>query len=240
MPNVALNKEIEEPHLNTSVITNGQITGYTGGKGYCYFSWPGNVTIDLGSMYLLKCIRFLLWDGLGFRGNRRDPRQYLYRLLISEDHKTWTVLFSTEVQGYNGWHVFRMPNGEFARYIRIHGMWNSANQWFHVVEVQAFDNEPDLIDAEIMLEKIISKGYKPLEVDEHFPIQRSFQNLINQLEQVIKDNPVVINPTPFQDVIQKLSIQVRDVAAIEANLESIKRNITKPVQDELEKASLIG
>ena len=103
MANVALNKEIEEPYPNSSVCTNGELTGYTGHRGFCHFPWPGYLTVDLGSVFTLKCIRFLLWDGLGSGQGRRDPRQYLYRLLISEDHKIWTVLFSTENQGYNGW-----------------------------------------------------------------------------------------------------------------------------------------
>jgi len=221
MANLALNKEIEEAHTNSSVTTDGNVIGYTGNRGYCHFPWPGNFTLDLGKVHTIKCIRFLLWDDLGSSQGRRDPRQYLYRLLISEDHKTWTVLFVTEDQGYNGWQVFQIPNGQSARFIRIHGLCNTVNRMFHVVEIQAFDSEPESLDAEIVLEKVISEVDQPFEFDERLPIQRSFQILINQLEQVIKDSPVV-NPAPFQDVIQKLRIQVRDVAAIETNLESIK------------------
>lgn len=239
MANLALNKEIEEAYTNSSVTTNGNITGYTGNRGYCYFPWPGNFTLDLGSIYTLKYIRFLLWDGLGIGQGRRDPRQYLYRLLISEDHKKWSVLFSTDDKGYNGWQVFRIPDGQSARFVRIHGLWNTANRLFHIIEIQAFDSEPDLLDAKIVLEKVISDKEQPIEIDDHLPIQRSFQVLINQLEQVITENPVV-NPAPFQDVIQKLRIQVRDVATIETNLESIKRHITQPVQEQMEKASAIG
>lgn len=239
MGNIALNKEIVEAHQNSTVCTNGHITGYTGNSGFCHFPWPDNLTLDLGSVYTLKCIRFLLWDGLGSTQGRRDPRRYWYRLLISEDNKIWTVLFSTYDQGYNGWQSFRIPNGKSARYIRIHGMANSANPEFHVIELQAFDTEPDQIDADIVLDKIIIESENQFEVDEHLPIQRSFQLLINQLENVIEQN-TVINPAPFQEIIQKLRLQIKDVVGIEQNLESIKRNITQPVQDELEKASSIG
>jgi hypothetical protein len=239
MGNLALNKEIEEAYPNSAAATNGIITGYTGNKGFCQFWWPGNFTLDLGKVYSIKCIRFLLWDGLGTSQARRDPRQYLYRLLTSEDHKTWNVLFVTEGQGYNGWQVFQIPNGRPMRFIRIHGLHNTKNPMFHVVEIQAFNSEADPIDTEIMLEKVISEENRPIEIDERLPIQKSFQIIINQLEQVINEYDV-FNSEPFQDVIQKLKIQVRDVAAIESNLESIKRHITQPVQEQLEKASSIG
>lgn len=239
MLNLALNKNVEEAYENSEVVTNGEILGYTGKQGYCHFPWPGTLTVDLGENHPMKCIRFLLWDGLGLGSGRRDRRQYHYRILTSLDHKTWTVLYSTEEQGYNGWQVFHIPEGIPARFIRIHGLCNSANRMFHVVELQAFAEEPERLDADIVLERAIGSNDNPAEIDESLPIQRSFQLLIGQLERVIEENPVV-NPVPFQDVMQKLKFQVRDVAALETNIESIKRHITDPVQRELEKASIIG
>lgn len=239
MFNVAFGKSTVENYKNSSVITNGQITGYTGGTGYCQFRWPANLTVDLETIYNLNCIRFLLWDGLGAGEGQRDPRTYKYRLLTSVDRKTWHVLYSSDDQGFNGWQVFRIPAGVEAQFIRIHGLWNSANPMFHVVELQAYEQEPESLNAEIILEKVITTQETPVEINEHLPIHQNFQYLITRLEKIVHENPV-LNPEPIQEIIHNLSLQVRDIAAIENSLESIKRHITEPVQRELEKASELG
>src|SRR3989339_1861781 len=109
MPNIALNKSFEEPINNASEATNGIVSGYTGVKGFAFFSWPGTMTIDLGEIKKIYCIRFLLWDGLGKGGSKRDPRIYKYRLLTSTNHKIWNVYFDTASNGFNGWQVFTFP-----------------------------------------------------------------------------------------------------------------------------------
>ena len=239
MENIAFAKDVLENHKGASVVTNGQLTGYTGKSGFCQFAWPDFLTVDLDDTYSIKCIRFLLWDGLGINRGHRDPRQYKYRLLVSEDSRNWTVLYSTEDQGFNGWQVFNIPEGINIRFIRVHGLWNSANKWFHVVEIQAFVSDSEPLNAETVTERVIRINESLVEVDEYLPIQRNFQSLIVKLEKVIEENPV-LNPQPIQDIIQKLGVQVRGIAAIENNIESIKKHIKDPVYNELEKASNLG
>ena len=148
--NVAQNKKVEEEKvINSTQVTNGNVSCYTGNDGYAQFIWPGTITIDLEQVYDIKCIRFLLWDGLGQPNPQRDNRIYKYRLLTSIDHHNWTVIFDTSEHGYNGWQVFNLISNIRCRYIRIYGLWNSANQDFHIVEIEAHDNDPPEYGSEI-------------------------------------------------------------------------------------------
>lgn len=241
MPNIALKKRVEEEHYkDAQIVTNGVVTGYTGSKGFCEFQWPNYLTVDLGSSQDIKCIRFLLWDGLGAGNGQRHSRRYRYRLLLSTDHIYWTVVFDTLQAGYNGWQVFHFPNCVNTRYIRIHGLWNSANTSFHVVEIEAYDEEPpDLQQAEIILERTINTENTSTERGDALPLEHNVQILIKKLEQLIDEN-TILNPEPIKTIISQLRTQVKDVSAIERNLEAIRREITDPVRSELEKSAKLG
>ena len=236
MANVAFGKRVEEEHYeNASVVTDGKISGYTGSIGFCEFQWPNYLTIDLEDLHVIKNIRFLLWDGLG-SGGVRHHRNYFYRLLTSKDHKIWEVIFDTMQEGFNGWQMFSFPSGIEARYVRIHGLWNSANSSFHMIELQVHDDDPPEIEAEYTLERTINTDAIHSEDGDALPIEHNAQILIKKLEQLLEEN-TILNPKPIKSVISQLRTQVKDVSAIEKNLESIRREITNPVQKELEKSS---
>ncbi|MCP4612453.1 MAG: discoidin domain-containing protein [Planctomycetes bacterium] len=241
MANIALNKPVEEGHKNASVVTNGHITGYTGNAGFCEFGWPDYLTVDLKGTFSITCIRFLLWDGLGMPGSTRNRRRYKFRLLTSCDHVSWNILYQTEGEGFNGWQVFRIPSGLDIHYIRLHGLFNSAkaNLAFHVVELQAFDKESDPLDAEIVLDKVVTIAESPLEIDDNLPIQQNFKRLISELQR-IRDESSILNPKPIESAIRQLRQQVQDMAAIERSLESIKRHITDPVEQKLRESALLS
>src|SRR6185436_17385990 len=102
--------------------------------------------------YDLSCIRLLLWDGLGEDNNKqRSSRTYKYRLLTSADHQIWKVIYDSSSEGGNGWQEFRFSKPLAARYVRIHGLSNSANASFQVVQVEAYDDQPPDLGAEIVL-----------------------------------------------------------------------------------------
>jgi len=204
MANLAQGKLVEESYKNVGVVTNGKIIGYTGLEGFAEFAWPGFLTVDLGEQKVIKCIRLLLWDGLGTGKGVRDKRQYKYRLLTSKDHKMWSVIYDTLTEGYNGWQVFNFPEGMSLRYIRIHGLWNSANNGFHIVEVEAHDTEPDELQAETILERTIQIANLENEISDALPLQRNFQILIGQLERIIQDY-TILNPKPIRELISQLS-----------------------------------
>jgi hypothetical protein len=240
MSNVALKKSIEEPISNASETTNGITTGYAGMSGFAHFYWPGNLTVDLGDSYKLYCIRFLLWDGLGTnKTGQRDSRIYKYRILTSKDHHSWDVIHDTSGDGYNGWQVFIFQEKIDARYIRINGLWNSANSEFHVVEVEAHDDIPEELEADITLKRLISGEQVTTEIGDGLPLESKVRTLINNLDTLIRSTNV-LNPAPFNDLIAQLRMQVKDIGAIERSIDSIRNEIMNPIRKELATSNKLG
>jgi len=240
MHNLALKCPIEEQIQNASLATDGNVTNYDGNEGYSHFPWPGTLTVDLGHEYSVKVIRFLLWDNLGIMGGFRDPRRYRYRLLTSSDHKVWNVIHDTGLDGYNGWQVFYLGPSLLSRYIRIHGIWNSANILFHVVQIETYENEPPPPNGDIILQRTIRTSDITHEIRDGLPLQRSVTQIINRFEALISEYSEYVKPEIFQSLIQQLRLQVSDIAAIESSLESIRREFLLPVESELRKGARLG
>lgn len=140
MTNVALNKTVLEQNIiNAKCLTNGEYDDYSTSDNYAFFDTPNFITIDLENKYHIYCIRFLLWDGLSKNPNP-DDRKYLYKLLVSKDNENWIQVYDTEENGTSGWQIFDFPKGEIIRYIRIHGIKNSINNHFHIVEIEVHDD----------------------------------------------------------------------------------------------------
>ncbi len=239
--NVALNKKIEEEQVgDSSQATDGKITGYTGRDGFAHFNFPGTLTVDLEKDYDISCIRFLLYDGLGQPNSPRDNRIYKYRLLTSLDHQNWTVIFDNSDYGCNGWQVFNFKDKIKCRYLRIHGLFNSVNQWVHVVEIEAHDNEPPTLSSEIVLQRTITLNELSYEEGEGLPLETKVKSIINQLEGLVRDQGDLLNPEPFNKLTSQLRLQVRDVGAIERSMDSIRREIIDPVKIELKKSKIIS
>ncbi len=239
MLNIAWKKKVEETIANPTAITDGDTVNYSATDGFGEFLWPGTVTVDLEDIYDLLCVRILLWDGLGGKNRQRDVRIYKYRLLTSRDHQTWKVVFDSSNDGGNGWQVFDLQEPLSARYVRVHGLFNSANAMFHVVQIEAFDQIPAPLEDEIVLHRTMSTGILIEEKGDGLPLETRVNTIINNIEAVVGGYEV-LNPKPFRELISKLKVQVRDVAALERGMESIRREIIKPVQAELERSTALG
>lgn len=239
MSNVALGKPVEEAITNPTAATDGKITGYTSLTGFASVTWPYTLTVDLGDSYSVLCIRILLWDGLGEGNRQRATRSYKYRLLTSTDHQVWKVIFDSSNDGSNGWQVFSFPGALSVRYVRIHGMWNSANPEFQIVQVEAHDTAPPELDTEVVLARTILTDSLEIEVGDGLPLQARVGGIINGIERLIEGTRL-LNPQPFQELIAQLRVQVRDVTALERGMDSIRREIISPVHRELEHSAKLG
>jgi hypothetical protein len=239
MPNVALGKPIEEPITNSPAATDGEITGYTDYTGFADSAWPCVLTVNLGDSYDLLCIRILLWDGLGDGSRKRDNRVFKYRLLTSTDHQIWKVIFDSSNDESNGWQVFNFSSSLNTRYVRIHGLSNSANANFQVVQVEAHNSTPSDLEAEIVLQRTIQTESLEEEVGDGLPLQARVGGIINGIERLIEGNEL-LNPKPFRELISQLRVQVRDVSALERGMDSIRREIISPVHQELEHSAKLG
>jgi hypothetical protein len=224
MANVALGKPVEENHTGRELITDGKRTGYSGKQGFCHFYWPGRITVDLRATFSVKCIRVLLWDG--------DSRLYKYRLLISTDHRAWQVVHEAETTGSNGWQVFRFPAGIPVRYVRVHGLHNTSNSKIHIVEIEVHDSEPDKLEKAPKLDRTLDASECELESGDKLPIGANFKLLISELERIQAETQV-LNKDLIKKTVDELKVQLADITAIERDLDSIRRRITMPVEDEL-------
>lgn len=233
MANIALGKKIMEDWKAPNELTNGNYTNYTGKVGFTSSVWPKNLTLDLEDIYYIETIRFLLYD--------KDTRLYKYRILTSEDVTHWSVHYDTDDGGYRGWQEFTFQDKIKARYIRIHCMWNSQNNNFHIVELQVYDKDTEILNLNIANKRIIStkKITSSIEIGTGLPITRMMINLTNSLETILNEHQV-INPKPFKEIINSLRIQVNDIESLENSVDSIRREIIDPVKQELEEGRELG
>lgn len=235
MPNVALGKPVLEPVNKPESVTDGNVIDYTAKAGFTWFDWPGYLTIDMEQAVKLSTIRLLLWDGLGTGSSSRDPRGYRYRLLTSLDSQTWNVLFDSGRETYNGWQVFHLKESILVQYVRIHGLWNSVNPGFHLVQVEAFDEMPPPLNAEVILDREIGPEVIYKEEGNALPLGHSVDAIIRSLENLIGAYSQVVNPKPFHDLITQLRLQVSDIAALERRMGAVRRQLTEPVAAELQR-----
>jgi len=217
---------------NREAATDGLITGYTGGAGFAELIFPGYLTVDLGAAARLTTVRLLLWDGLGDGIGPRDPRGYKYRLLLSADRRTWTVAFDSGGDSYNGWQVFCFKEPIDAQYVRVHGLWNSANAGFHVVQVEAYDDDPPALPTGACLECEIGPEDVTIEETDGLPLEKSIDALVSQLEDVLASTPA-LNPEPFRAIVAQLRLQVSDVSTLERRMGAVRRQLIEPVATEL-------
>jgi hypothetical protein len=230
--NIALGKPVLEKDVgNPDVATNGVVTGYKGSAGsrtFSYFKWPSSLTVDLQKQWIVKCIRFLLWDGMGKAGAPRDTRKYKYRLETSLDGEFYNVVFDTGEDGYNGWQQFLFHNGIETRYIRIYGRHNSRNDGFHVVEIEAYENDtPPKLDAEIVLEKKITISV-PEPIIKGGPLSK-----VSAIVEALRKVQIELGSTKLDTICSDLVNVTGDLEILEKNIESVRRQIIGPVNTEL-------
>ena len=239
MTNVALNKRIEERIKDPNCALDGQVDNYSALNGFAEFQYPGYLTLDLKECIEIVCIRILLWDGLGQGGEQADGRTYKYRLLLSQDHQNWSVICDTGDKGYNGWQVFNFKQKTSVRYLRIHGLHNSANSKFQIVQIEAHDSDPPELNRKASLIKEIKSEFDEGEISDGLPFASKFHNIANSIESLVESNPL-LNPEPFKNLIFQMRQQVHDVEALENSMASIRREITEPVKKELEQSTKLG
>ena len=86
--------------------------------------------------YLLREIRFLLWDG--------ENRFYRYALETSPDGETFVPLVDRSSKGkWRSWQTHRFPPRR-VKVIKVIGSYNSANRGFHAVELEAYCIPPSV------------------------------------------------------------------------------------------------
>lgn len=123
-------------------LIDGNDSNYSGGTGFAMTQWratpPQAFVITLKKAVTLDAIRVLLWD-------RAEERYYRYKLEVCADEKgaEWTMVSdrSGPIEQCKSWQVLRFK-AQTVKQIKLTGTFNSANNGFHVVELQAFNGCP--------------------------------------------------------------------------------------------------
>ena len=118
---------------NGHQIIDGNSTKYDKGFGFGYSHEPYNFVLEFAEVYLISYIQMLLWDG--------DDRFYRYTIDISSDGKKWEQLIDRSKGKWHSWQHIEFPPLK-VKYIRINGLYNSANAAFHIVELEAYPKKP--------------------------------------------------------------------------------------------------
>ena len=102
-----------------------------GGSAWFGAKWPSWLEVDLGKPTAIDSAHvWFYWDG----------RIYQYKLDVSTDGKTWKTVADASKNKTPGTekgvgHGFAPVE---ARYVRLHVLWNSANEAVHVVELKVY------------------------------------------------------------------------------------------------------
>jgi serine/threonine protein kinase len=134
--NVALAKAgatVSGPGVTVEMI-DGVTAGYTGYRGFTQGVWPCSWTVTLPHTYLLQEIRLLLWDG--------NRRHYRYTIETSLDGKSFGPLVDHSTGEWRSWQTISFAPRP-VKYIKVQGLYNSDNKWFHIVELEAYCIPPD-------------------------------------------------------------------------------------------------
>jgi hypothetical protein len=121
-------------------LIDGNDSNYSGGTGFATTQWRNGqyFLITLKKPVTLDSVRFLLWD-------RSEERYYRYKLEICADDKgsAWTMAQdrSGPIEQCKSWQVIRFKP-QIVKQIKLTGTFNSANNGFHVVELQAYNGCP--------------------------------------------------------------------------------------------------
>lgn len=116
-------------------MIDGITTGYTGSTGFALMPFPTEATITLPKTYVLREIRLLLWD--------MEERFYRYNVEVSVDGLNFAPVGGDHSTGeWRSWQTLTFAP-RVVKYIRLHGLYNSANGGFHCVELEAYCIPPE-------------------------------------------------------------------------------------------------
>jgi hypothetical protein len=110
---------------NPELMIDGQVDNV---NKYGKAKIPATFTITLNQVYALSDIRLLLYEF--------EARHYTYKLETSVGGKRWELLADHSEKPSRGLVKHRFPTRD-VKYIRIQGLGNNQNDYFHIIEVIA-------------------------------------------------------------------------------------------------------
>ncbi|CAH8597791.1 unnamed protein product [Schistosoma turkestanicum] len=119
---------LEGVSRNRNALIDGNIRMYDWNSGYtCHQLGNGAIVVQLAQPFLLRSMRFLLWD--------LDSRTYSYSVYVSNDRVDWKLIRDASMEPCRSWQIIRFPL-QPVTFIRVVGSYNSANDVFHLVHLE--------------------------------------------------------------------------------------------------------
>ncbi len=233
MKNLAIGKMPFELWHTANEATDGDFSIYDANSGYAKAHWPCYYTIDLGQTCDIETIQFLLYD--------KDDREHKYRLLTSINKNLWVVHYDTGSDGYNGWQYFRFEKKIQARYIRLHALYGSKVQSFHIIEFQVFDENPDNQFIVLNNEHILRSDnfVTSYESGDGISISKKIFGLINELQKIVIKYKDQLNTAYLHGAITELRTRLVDIDKIEKESASIRREIVNPISRRIKSSNIL-
>ena len=245
MEDYALNKKVLEYCNHASFMTDGVTSEYDGKTGYLGIHTPGYVTVDLQDSWYVKHICFELWDfddpnNLCPDRKDRTNQLYSYRLLISDDRKTWRVVYdcsnSPAAKKYRkGWQSFIWEEPVSVRYIRIHCLNGKRNSGFHIVKLHACNEVFNLcrIDTEVSFSRTNSFE---IEYGDAYPLSYQLNDFSGRIQDAFGSRVQMDLEAKgiYDSIVDYLFRKSREVDAVNGKVDEIRRLIAQPVKEEIQ------
>lgn len=159
-----------------SYANDGSIDTYWDGGDWAERPW---VIIDLGSSYTLEKVNIVNY----YSGSR----YYNYEIYTSPDGEAWTPAAekTSRSAATRSGDTFTLPNSA-ARYIKVVGTYNSANEGFHLKEVRAYGKPETIVHAGLTQMLGLLEG---LDISEYTPESREALTASIEAAKAINNDP---------------------------------------------------
>ncbi|KAF8563540.1 hypothetical protein P879_08631, partial [Paragonimus westermani] len=119
---------LEGVSRNRNALIDGNARMYDWNSGYtCHQLGNGAIVVQLSQPFLLRSMRFLLWD--------LDDRTYSYSVHVSTNREEWRLIHDATRERCQSWQVITFPL-QLVTFIRVIGTHNTANEVFHMVHLE--------------------------------------------------------------------------------------------------------
>ncbi|MCK5706670.1 MAG: discoidin domain-containing protein, partial [Candidatus Aureabacteria bacterium] len=99
---------------------------------YGYIQYPGDMIVDLGKVYVIDKIGIHLWD--------RDDRYFQYKVAVSLDGSSYSTVIDKSTGQWKSYQEDTISSA-LVRYIKVTGLYGSANSYFILKEIMAYESK---------------------------------------------------------------------------------------------------
>ena len=198
------------------------------------------LTLDFEAEVDLKVLRFFLGIYEQETGSNLSEKRYYLRVSGSKDQDIWHVYYDSLAKSQLGWTELEFSEVVQLRYLKIFILTVEVPQEEEeiVTELEFYSERSDDTIFESHVSKLIPIGGIQEEVGDGLPVSSKIKSSVENLE-LIKEK-TIIGKEWIDSIIDLLSLQVKDIEAIEMSLLSVRREIIGPVKRELEEAGRAG